>query len=108
MTSIARKVLREGPSIATAVALILMASPAARSMVSPGLNEIEPRDRALRGSSDAGDRFFLRLTARQFPAEQVSRAHIEWCYKKHRTYRLLDNTYLGNDGKRHKCRSPYN
>jgi hypothetical protein len=108
VTSIARKVLSEGPSVATAVALILMASPAARSMVSPGLNKIETRDDALRGPSEAGDRFFLRLTAQQFPAEQVSRAHIEWCYKKHRTYRLLDNTYMGKDGKRHKCRSPYN
>lgn len=43
----------------------------------------------------------------KFPKERVSRAHIEWCYKRYKTYRLLDNTYVDANGQRRKCISPY-
>ncbi|WP_210317242.1 BA14K family protein [Oryzicola mucosus] len=42
-----------------------------------------------------------------FPAKKVSREHIEWCYKNHKSYRLLDNTYADSDGNRLECISPY-
>lgn len=33
----------------------------------------------------------------------IDREHIEWCYKNRKNYRLVDNSYEGDDGKRYPC-----
>jgi hypothetical protein len=37
----------------------------------------------------------------------VSRAHVEWCYDRYRSYRASDNTYAPRIGVRAECISPY-
>jgi hypothetical protein len=34
-------------------------------------------------------------------------AHVRWCYNHYRTYSARSNTFIGYDGYRHRCRSPY-
>lgn len=34
--------------------------------------------------------------------------HVEWCYNRFRSYDAASDTYLGYDGYRHRCNSPYN
>lgn len=33
--------------------------------------------------------------------------HVRWCYDRYRSYDARSNTFLGYDGDRHRCRSPY-
>jgi hypothetical protein len=35
------------------------------------------------------------------------RAHIDWCLNRYRSYDPRSDTFLGYDGLRHRCRSPY-
>jgi BA14K-like protein len=34
-------------------------------------------------------------------------AHVRWCINHYRTYSLRSDTFIGYDGYRHRCRSPY-
>ena len=34
-------------------------------------------------------------------------AHVEWCLNRFRSYDPASDTYLGYDGYRHRCNSPY-
>lgn len=34
-------------------------------------------------------------------------AHVEWCLNRYRSYNPRTDTFLGYDGRRHYCRSPY-
>jgi hypothetical protein len=34
-------------------------------------------------------------------------AHVRWCMNRYRTYDPRSNTFIGYDGDRHRCRSPY-
>jgi BA14K-like protein len=34
-------------------------------------------------------------------------AHVRYCYNRYRTYDARSNTFIGYDGYRHRCRSPY-
>ena len=36
-----------------------------------------------------------------------SRAHVEWCYDRYRSYRAYDNTFQPYNGGRRQCYSPY-
>jgi hypothetical protein len=36
-----------------------------------------------------------------------SRAHIDWCYDRYRSYRASDNTFQPYSGGRQQCYSPY-
>jgi len=44
---------------------------------------------------------------RQYRSTGLSRAHIEWCYDRYRSYRAWDNTYVPRRGVRAQCYSPY-
>jgi hypothetical protein len=33
--------------------------------------------------------------------------HVRWCYDRYRSYDARSNSFLGYDGDRHRCRSPY-
>jgi hypothetical protein len=33
--------------------------------------------------------------------------HVRWCLNHYRTYSVRSNTFIGFDGYRHRCRSPY-
>jgi hypothetical protein len=35
-------------------------------------------------------------------------AHVNWCYRKYRSYRDYDNTFQPYNGRRRQCYSPYN
>jgi hypothetical protein len=35
------------------------------------------------------------------------RAHVRWCYAHHRFYNARTNLFIGRDGLRHVCLSPY-
>jgi hypothetical protein len=35
------------------------------------------------------------------------RAHVRWCLNHKRTYDVRSDTFMGYDGYRHRCRSPY-
>lgn len=37
----------------------------------------------------------------------LSRAHVDWCYARYRSYRAWDNTFQPNYGPRRQCISPY-
>jgi hypothetical protein len=37
----------------------------------------------------------------------LSRAHVEWCYDRYRSYRASDNTFQPYNGPRRQCYSPY-
>jgi hypothetical protein len=39
--------------------------------------------------------------------EGYSSAHYRWCRKRYRSYDARTNTFMGNDGRRHRCDSPY-
>ncbi|MFN4142765.1 BA14K family protein [Aestuariivirga sp.] len=34
-------------------------------------------------------------------------AHVEWCLNRYRSYNPRTDTFLGYDGRRHRCNSPY-
>ena len=34
-------------------------------------------------------------------------SHVEWCLNRYRSYNPRTNTFMGYDGRRHYCRSPY-
>ena len=33
--------------------------------------------------------------------------HVQWCYNRYRSYDVRSNTFMGYDGYRHECNSPY-
>ena len=33
--------------------------------------------------------------------------HVQWCYDHYRSYDARSNTFMGYDGYRHECNSPY-
>ncbi|WP_321505824.1 BA14K family protein [Breoghania sp.] len=35
------------------------------------------------------------------------RAHVNWCLRRYRSYNPRTDSYLGYDGRYHRCRSPY-
>ncbi len=37
----------------------------------------------------------------------VGSGHVRWCLAHYRTYNPRTNTFIGFDGDRHRCRSPY-
>jgi hypothetical protein len=37
----------------------------------------------------------------------MSSAHVQWCLNRFRSYDPASDTYLGYDGFRHRCNSPY-
>jgi hypothetical protein len=37
----------------------------------------------------------------------MTSAHVQWCLNRFRSYDPASNTYLGYDGFRHRCNSPY-
>ncbi|MGY6710678.1 MAG: BA14K family protein [Rhizobiaceae bacterium] len=41
------------------------------------------------------------------PRRGMSRAHVEWCYDRYRSYRSSDNTFQPYQGPRRACNSPY-
>jgi len=38
----------------------------------------------------------------------VGSAHVEWCLNQYRSYDLASDTFMGFDGFRHRCNSPFN
>ena len=44
---------------------------------------------------------------RQVPRGGLSRAHVNWCYNRYRSYRAWDNTFQPYHGPRQQCWSPY-
>ena len=44
---------------------------------------------------------------RIYRTERLSRAHVQWCYDRYRSYRVWDNTFQPNYGPRRQCISPY-
>jgi hypothetical protein len=34
-------------------------------------------------------------------------AHVQWCYNRFRSYNAATDSYLGYDGRYHRCNSPY-
>jgi hypothetical protein len=44
---------------------------------------------------------------RYAPRVSVSRAHINWCENRYRSYRAWDNTFQPYNGPRRQCWSPY-
>lgn len=45
--------------------------------------------------------------ARPAPRVRATRAHVNWCYDRYRSYRASDNTFQPYNGPRRQCRSPY-
>lgn len=41
------------------------------------------------------------------PVWGTSSAHVRWCMNRYRSYNPRTDTYLGFDGRYHRCRSPY-
>ena len=41
------------------------------------------------------------------PVYRRGRAHVDWCFSRYRSYDPVTDTYLGYDGYRHRCISPY-
>ena len=39
--------------------------------------------------------------------EYVDGGHVEWCLNRYRSYNPRTNTFMGYDGYRHRCNSPY-
>lgn len=35
------------------------------------------------------------------------RSHVEWCLSRYRSYNPRTDTWLGNSGRRYRCRGPY-
>lgn len=44
---------------------------------------------------------------RPAPRAHLSRAHINWCHNRYKSYRAWDNTYQPYHGPRRQCWSPY-
>lgn len=44
---------------------------------------------------------------RRYSRVQMSRAHVDWCYSRYRSYRAYDNTFQPYNGPRRQCYSPY-
>ena len=44
---------------------------------------------------------------RQAVPEDVWRRHVDWCYRRYRSYRASDNTFQPYHGPRQICYSPY-
>lgn len=44
---------------------------------------------------------------RYYRAGRLSRAHVQWCYDRYRSYRAYDNTFQPYNGPRQQCWSPY-
>ncbi|PBC03276.1 BA14K family protein [Mesorhizobium sp. WSM3860] len=44
---------------------------------------------------------------RLYRTERLSRAHVQWCYDRYRSYRAWDNTFQPYNGPRRQCISPY-
>ncbi len=36
-----------------------------------------------------------------------SRAHVNWCVRRYRSYNIYTDTFTGYDGRQHYCNSPY-
>ncbi|EKF20864.1 BA14K family protein [Nitratireductor pacificus] len=41
------------------------------------------------------------------PRVSLSRAHVNWCYNRYRSYRAMDNSFQPYNGPRRLCISPY-
>lgn len=45
--------------------------------------------------------------AERYDDDELSPAHVEWCYSRYRSYREWDNSYQPYEGPRRECYSPY-
>lgn len=61
--------------------------------VQPSYRYVEPR--------------YVAPAPRYAPARGLSRAHVDWCHARWRSYRAYDNTYQPYNGPRRQCYSPY-
>jgi hypothetical protein len=50
--------------------------------------------------------FWLSLTL-PLAAQQSGSAHVRWCYNRYRSYDARTDSFMGYDGRRHRCNSPY-
>lgn len=41
------------------------------------------------------------------PRYRASSAHVRWCADRYRSYNPGSDTFRGNDGRNHRCNSPY-
>lgn len=57
---------------------------------------------AIVGGAIARDRARRREVRRGF-----SRRHINWCYRRYRSYQERSNSWVSNSGRVRQCRSPY-
>ena len=48
-----------------------------------------------------------RIIHRPQPIIQISRAHVNWCYSRYRTYDHRSNSFVIRHGQRAYCVSPY-
>ena len=49
----------------------------------------------------------LLPTAYGYNAYRGGGDHVQWCYDRYRSYDARSNTFMGYDGYRHECNSPY-
>lgn len=60
---------------------------------------------------DVGPRYVQPAPRYVVPAPRyrvnMTRAHVQWCYDRWRSYRAYDNSYQPNYGPRRQCISPY-
>ncbi|WP_224406330.1 BA14K family protein [Afifella sp. IM 167] len=47
------------------------------------------------------------IGAQTQPNRGGERAHDDWCSQRYKSYNRRSNTFLGYDGRRHACNSPY-
>lgn len=50
--------------------------------------------------------YYRPYSYRPYYAESGN-AHVRWCLNRYRSYDPRSNSFLGYDGHRHRCRSPY-
>ena len=43
----------------------------------------------------------------RYPVRASGRSHVRWCLNRYRSYNPRTDTFMGYDGRRHYCRSPY-
>ena len=51
--------------------------------------------------------YYVDPPRRVYRTQRLSRAHVQWCYDRYRSYRAWDNTFQPYNGPRQQCWSPY-
>jgi hypothetical protein len=90
---------------------IASGTPAIVKEASPNIQKVDDEDALIIGGAVLGGVLLGSALADDdyddYDYDDAIDDHVAYCLDRYRSYHVRSNTYMGYDGYRHRCRSPY-